>query len=639
MIPQFFRIAAGRFLVLLLAYFASRLFFLYWNLPTFAQVPRGDIVWSFIYGLRFDLAAIFITNIPVLLLWILPGNLQRHRWFRALEFSLFMLLNMVALGMNFADAEFVKFIGKRSSYDLLMISGDVQRHSLSILWTYRHFLVGLTVLAVVLFFSVPRFKAENPNRNESWLGWLGWRIVLVAIAAIGIRGGFQFKPLHPMHAYFTTKHQIGLLTLNTPFNFIKSKPRMGIERIRYFQDDAEAIRIANEATALSRPPLGVAKNWNVVFILLESFASEYTGAANNGQGYTPFFDELAKQAYYFKYNFANSHRSIEGLPAALCGLPGIMLEPIITSDFSNNRFDCLPKILSEKGYRTYFLHGAHNGSMHFDTFSKIAGFEKFVGLNEYPKNNPEDLDPYWGVLDEPMLQYAIKTLDESPKPAFVGVFTLSSHHPYYIPEKYKNKFPKGTLEIHESIGYTDHSLRQFFEVARTKDWYNNTVFVLTADHTQKSDRPEYADLLGGARVPLLIFVPGLKQPVPFSPERVTQHADIVPSVLDLLGVNKEDRLLTGHSVFDQKNDGFVYNYTSASYWYLDRRIFVDMGRPPQPTEANRHRLTFDLQKISDNEPDVQAGMLKLKAIVHYLNTGLINNSLHDWKKASEQRVK
>lgn len=639
MIPQFFRIAAGRFFILLLAYFVSRLFFLYWNAPLFAMVPRSDVIWSFIYGVRFDLAAILIVNIPMMLFWMMPAKWQNQRWFRFSEMALFMLLNTLALGMNIADAEFVKFIGKRSSYDLLLISGDVQRHSMSILWTYRYFVLGLTVLAGLLFILVPRFKDPGKNKNETWLAGLAWRFVFVLVAAIGIRGGFQFKPLHPMHAYFTTKHQIGLLTLNTPFNFIRTRPRLGIERIRYFQDDAEAIRLADEATALSRPPLGVAKNWNVVFILLESFASEYTGIANNGQGYTPFFDELAKQAYYFKYNFANSHRSIEGLPAALCGLPGIMPEPVITSDFSNNRFDCLPKILSEKGYRTYFLHGAHNGSMHFDTFSKIAGFEKFVGLNEYPKDNPEDLDNYWGVLDEPMLQYAIKTLDESPKPAFVGIFTLSSHHPYFIPEKYRGKFPKGTLEIHESIGYTDYALKRFFEVAKTKDWYNNTIFVLTADHTQKSDRPEYGDLLGGTRVPLVIFVPGLKQPVPFSPERITQHTDIVPSVLDLLGIQKDDRLLTGHSVFDEKNKGFAYNYTSASYWYLDNQIFVDMGRPPQPNEANRHRKTFDLEKISDMEPDVQAGMLKLKAIVHYLNNGLINNTLHDWKKASEQRVK
>src|SRR5262249_22600502 len=149
---------------------------------------------------------------------------------------------------------------------------------------------------------------------------------------------------------------------------------------------------------------------------------------------------------------------------------------VITSEFANNRYQCLPSILSGRGYSTYFLHGAHNGSMHFDTFSKIAGFETFVGLSEYPKGDPNDFDPYWGVLDEPILQYAIKVLDSAPKPAVMTVFTLSSHHPYYIPPQHKDRFPKGTLDIHESIGYADYSIQKFFETAKTRPWFNDTIF-------------------------------------------------------------------------------------------------------------------------------------------------------------------
>ncbi len=82
-----------------------------------------------------------------------------------------------------------------------------------------------------------------------------------------------------------------------------------------------------------------------------------------------------------------------------------------------------------------------------------------------------------------MLQYAAEVLDKAPKPAFLALFTLTSHHPYNLPEHFKGKFPKGTQPIYESMGYTDYSLRKFFETAEKKPWFNKTIFVLTADHT------------------------------------------------------------------------------------------------------------------------------------------------------------
>jgi phosphoglycerol transferase MdoB-like AlkP superfamily enzyme len=385
---------------------------------------------------------------------------------------------------------------------------------------------------------------------------------------------------------------------------------------------------------LSRPALAAAKGFNVVEIIIESFGSEYTGAANDFPGYTPFFDSLTKKGYYFKFNFANARRSIEGIPAVVCGLPAIMQEPIITSDFSSNRLDCLPKILAAQGYSTYFLHGAHNGSMHFDSFAHLAGFEHFVGLNEYPKGNPEDFDEYWGVLDEPMLQYAIRVIDEAPKPIMLGLFTLSSHHPYYIPPKYRGKFPKGTLEIHESIGYTDYALSKFIEVAATKPWFNHTIFVVTADHTQKQQHKEYSDLIGAWRVPLLIYVPGLeKQSLKVDPERITQHIDIQPSILDLLGMDPPDRLLVGKSVFDLGKPGQAYNFTNYSYWYLDKDVMVDFGRPPHPTDAFVHSRTWQMQKIPSDDARLLGPLNDLKAAVHYMNQGLIENSLYKWRSA------
>ncbi len=633
--PASLKIILQRILWLMFGYFICRAFFLVWNWNVYSDEPFKQLFLAFFYGMRFDLSAILFTNSILLLIWILPSRWLAKKPLRYFDLALFAILNWIAMGLSIVDAEFVKFIGKRTSYDLLMMGDDLQRHSLNVIWTYWPFCLGLTTLTAFLVWVMPRFREDPRDKLLKPVPWL-WRLAFLGLCVVGMRGGFQFKPLHPMHAYFSTRHEMGLLTLNSAFNFIKSPPRLEVQRQRYFTQDKEAITHLRDLTELSRPPLGVAKGWNVVVIILESFSLEYVGAANDYPGYTPFIDELAKMSFFFPLDFASARRSVEGLPAVLCGLPAMMAEPVITSDFSNNRFDCLPKVLGANGYSTYFLHGAHNGSMHFDTFSKIAGFENFVGLNEYPKDNKDDFDEVWGVLDEPMLQYAVKTIDEAPKPVMLSLFTLSSHHPYYIPPKYRGKFPKGTLEIHETIGYTDLALREFFKSAESKPWFNHTIFVVTADHTHKSDQKKYADLIGGWRVPLLIYVPGLSDPkVKAPPERITQQIDVAPSIYDLLGLNLPDHLLVGQSVFDQGKPGHAYNYTHYSYWYLDPELLVDFGRDPAPLKTYKHKGTYGIQELKPGEETLKAekALLDIKSVVHYMNEGLLRNSLHAWRKS------
>lgn len=634
MIPGFLRVTLQRLGLLLAAYAFTRAFFLLWNWDHYAQLPSSQLMLSFVHGARFDLSAILFTNIPLLLIWILPTSWLALRWVQRSEFALFMLINSACLGLNIMDSEYVKFIGKRNSLDLLLIREDVRRQGLVQILENWNLALGWITFCVLLAWVMPRFKWDTRERVLSPMFWLT-RVAFIGLAILGMRGGWQFKPLHPMHAYFTTSHELGLLTLNTPFNLLKSRPRGEVHRQRYFATDKEAIERLQKMTGLSRPPLGYAKGWNVVVFILESFSLEYVSIANDGKGYTPFMDELSKnpKAFFFPHNFANARRSIEGLPAVLCGMPAMMAEPIITSDFANNRLDCMPKVLGKNGYSTYFLHGAHNGSMHFDTFSNIAGFEHFIGLNEFPKDNPADFDEAWGVLDEPMFQYAAKKMGEASKPVLLSVFSLSSHSPYFIPPQHRGKFKKGTLEIHETIGYTDYSLREFFKTAEKESWFNNTIFIITADHTQKTDQPKYADLIGPWRVPFLVYIPGLEEGrVKVSPDRLTQHADIAPSVYDLIGLEVPDRLLVGQSIFDSAKPGRIYNYTSYGYWYMNPEVFLDFGRET-PYKASTHKNSYAIQETDPKSPAVEEAVLDLKAIVHYVNEGLLGNSLHTWKDA------
>jgi phosphoglycerol transferase MdoB-like AlkP superfamily enzyme len=147
-----------------------------------------------------------------------------------------------------------------------------------------------------------------------------------------------------------------------------------------------------------------------------------------------------------------------------------------------------------------------------------------------------------------------------------GIFTLSSHHPYTVPQELKGKFPLGTLPIHESIGYADYSLKMFFQEARKTDWYANTLFVITADHTSLSDIPEFQTKLSSLSIPILFFFPG-DSLLRGKSDVVTQQIDIMPSVLSLLGFDKLYFCL-GQNAFDTTANHFAVAFKFDQYQML-----------------------------------------------------------------------
>ena len=153
----------------------------------------------------------------------------------------------------------------------------------------------------------------------------------------------------------------------------------------------------------------------------------------------------------------------------------------------------------------------------------MAGFDKYYGKDEY--GNDTDYDGNWGIYDGPFFDFFKSELDGMPEPFLASFFSLSSHHPYVVPEEYEGKFDKGTLDIHESIMYSDHMLGKFFRDASGAEWFGNTLFVITADHTSMSYEKGYQTRSGIYAVPLVFYMPGKVEPGVM--EDIAQHTDIL----------------------------------------------------------------------------------------------------------------
>ena len=140
------------------------------------------------------------------------------------------------------------------------------------------------------------------------------------------------------------------------------------------------------------------------------------------------------------------------MSSVLAGIPSLK-DAFTSSPYSNQKIQSIVSVSNEMGYDTSFFHGAPNGSMGFQGFGNILGFQHYYGKDEY--NNDADFDGMWAIWDEPFFQYFARTLNQKKSPFMATMFSASSHHPFKVPEKHQGKFKKGPLEIHAPIQYTD----------------------------------------------------------------------------------------------------------------------------------------------------------------------------------------
>lgn len=586
-----------RLLFLLIPYSLLRVGFYFYHLNIYKQFTQEEIFESLLMGVRFDIAAIMMVNaVPILLSFIKTFNQK----FVTFERVIFILLNTAAIIVALDDYELFLFMGKRLSLDFFVITDDILAQLPQITRNYWYLpFVAISFGVGFYFFDKKIFSLKE--RKTTWFSYVTG-ILLVGISFIGIRGGLQHKSINVQSAFVQGKNELGHLVLNSPYHFLRTLKNAKMKPVKYFATDDEAKNIILNQREFRDGYQGQ-KNTNVVLIILESFSLEYIE-----KGYAPFLSELMKENTTFSHHLANGRRSIEALPSILCGLPSLLEEPISKSTYSGNKFSCFPKILKEAGYTNYFFHAGARGTMGFEAYTLANGFEKYFARDDY---GSKDFDGTWGTFDLPYLQYVAKNISEMKQPFLAGVFTLSSHQPYKIPDDLKDKFPKGNLEIHASIGYTDFALRKFFETVKNEPWFKNTVFIITADHTQKLESKKFQNLLGRYRVPLII-VGGEKVGL----EKVTQHSDIPKTVLDMVEVEGE-LPATSISVYSA-DKGAAINFADGSTYFLAT------GNTVYTLDK---KYSYDWENGSMIEAKDLPENPLLKAYLQYFLNGLINNNL------------
>ena len=558
----------------------TRLVFVWCNSSLYADhMSAGYLFQLLLAGLHFDRTAILYLNSWMILLFLLPLHWkENNRVVFRIARILYVVVNFIGIAANLCDCAYFPFTGKRTTFDVFREFSNegnfitIFLHAALPYW-YLFIVAALLVWVLWKLFVTPEIKLGKGWQNL-WSYYVGGVILLAVSAGLtvaGIRGGFTtaVRPITMSNANQYVDHAIDAgIVLNTPFCIFRS-----ISHSAFVEPDYMSMEEAEKLYSPVHEPSDSVqfRKMNVVILILESF-----GKQTMARGYMPFVEELSKKALSFEYSYATGRKSIDGMPSVLASIPSFV-EPFFLTQASLNDISGIAGELTKyKGYSSAFFHGAQNGSMGFQAFAKSSGFQKYYGRTEYNQDpryhGDEDFDGTWAIWDEEFLQYYCDKMSEMKQPFVTSVFTASSHTPYDLPERYKQRFPPTDPGIFAVTAYSDNAVRLFFEKAKKQPWYNNTLFVLTADHAQPYPvDPAFKSDIGRYKVPIVFFAPGMPELMTgVDRDRIISQADIMPTVLGILGYDHPYVAFGEDVLHTEAKQTCAFNYLneSACYQYL-----------------------------------------------------------------------
>lgn len=632
-----FAVMVYRIAIMMLIYSLLRVMFWLFNADLFSGLAWSRMGSLLCGGMRFDISALAYLNSPYLALFICGLWWKTSPAYQRLTDGVFYVANGLGITLNCIDFVYYRFILKRTTanvVDILKNEDNFLSLVAQMAADYWWVLVIALVMVVVMVAAV-RAVRPVPTPLKSKLGYMVLSVAVLAAASAltvaGMRGGFRHstRPITLSNAAaYTSSPEESWIVLNTPFCIIRTIGKKSFVRYDYFEAE-ECERYFNpyvEADTLAEDKQGISHK-NVVIFILESFSREFLGRFNphleqgHYEGYTPFLDSLAEHSLIFTNAYANGRKSIDAMPSVLASIPSLTM-PYVVSEYSNNKINSIASLLAPEGYTTSFFHGAPNGSMGFDAFARLAGFEHYVGRDEYA--NDDDFDGIWGIWDDRFMSFFADRLSHEREPFCTALFSLSSHHPYKVPRQYEGRFRKGPLPLEECIGYTDHALRLFFAKASREPWFDNTLFVITADHSITPEHAEYGTNANAFAVPIMFFCPSDSTLVG-EDSRLAQQADIMPSILAYLGYQKP-YVAFGVNLFDDRQERFVVNYLNGVYQiYMGNRIAYFDGQ----RLTGVYDMKADPMLTVNLLAEVDAGDMenKIKAYVEQYNSRMIDNRL------------
>ncbi len=514
----------------------------------FHDLALSKIIESLVYGIRYD-ASITVLLIAIFaIILLLPCKLTQHHRLRQVLAWLSFVVLVMAWAMNLVMLAYFGEVFRHAGKEALAATNEFKSFlsfAVGPFWYLTVFgVLGIAVMGWIwqkwIISAIPKIPVQKKWHIETTLS-LAAVVILVLFARGFMLSG---KSIGTIDAFKLGNEKAATLSINGTFNLFQTIRKANNQPIfKRFSDEEQAKHLKQQAFTNGDAYIRVLPKQNqvgknVVLIAVESLNFDaIDGLTGQKRGLTPFMDSLLLKSRYYTNFYSSGQRSIEGIQSILTSVPLLDDQPFLGFGLENSAISRLPQNLTQQQYQTTMTQASPRRSFYMDGIANSMGFEHYYGREDYPLLRQYPNPPAWG-WDYEAFMYLFQQLktEQQTKPGafFTFTFTASTHSPFKDPGKAFHVVPHVINDMagyHNTVRYFDWSLEQFMTAAAKEPWYQNTVFIITADHVLRAstDGDNWQESF---HIPLIIYSPD-GSIVAGKDERIASHYDIMPTVADL----------------------------------------------------------------------------------------------------------
>ncbi|EKD26995.1 MAG: Sulfatase protein [uncultured bacterium] len=610
-------------LVFLIYFFLARLILYIQYHDYFATLTFIQVIQGFINGIRFDLS-IFLTIIAILLLLInLPLKFaETKRWVNPFVWIMYFIACISFLFL-LGDVGYFEQVKRHIGGEIMVIANDLDFVMDMALTGYKkEILFYLTVCGIVFLLVRKILRIQILEAKYAFIKF----IIIILLLLIGTRGTFSRKSINIIDAFTSGNSILGNLSLNGLFTTFHAAMKTSDFKRDYFpaKEVYKILNLEDKEFPLikSYAKKDTNKKYNIILFLMESWDFRYVdsfGTKDKKFGVTPYFDAMVPKGIKFNNFYSFGQRSIEGVQSTLIGIPSLLGLPWMGNGLEVNNFTKIGSIAQEEGYSSILIQCFKRRSYRVDSIAKACGFQYYFAKEDIPTvykyNDPKAGKYGW---DYDTLMFFKDKIDSLPKPFLGCLMTGTTHGPFPRIDPKFEKYPHSPMTLGgflNTLCYADWSLHEFMSQAEKTDWFKDTIFIFTADHSLITFKN--AKFMDKFSIPLLIYAPYI-----FKPEvnnTVGSHLDIMPTLMDLMNSSHSFASI-GESLFRKKEQlAFV-----SDGLYIG--LITDKGFLTHSTER---RLSYGPLTSENNSNDYYNDMEKKMLAIYQLTYDLIESNKWD----------
>jgi phosphoglycerol transferase MdoB-like AlkP superfamily enzyme len=508
------------------------------------QAQASDIAGVFTIGFLYDVVTALYLFAPLALyLAIVPEKIYRARWHRGL---LAVLTTVTVFGLLYLGAvEYFFFDEFNARFNFVAVEYLIYPHEVFVnIWDSYPVAKVLAVAGLLTAISIWMLRGVFSAKEQAISG--RERVVAGAMLAVLLsvaHAGINFET-----GRYSDNRVVNELVLNGVYAFFSAAAHADLDYPAFYLtlSDEEADKRVREVVAPQGKFLsygehlerqvdarGANKPLNVIVLLEESLGAEFVGAYGDQRGLTPNLDRLARSSLMFEHAYATGTRTVRGMEAVTASFPPVPAESIVKRPGNAGLFNW-STVMSKNGYTPTFIYGGYGT---FDNMNAFFGSNGYKVIDRTDMDEPR-FENIWGVSDEDLFRNAIGVFDRqhaSAEKIFSVIMSTSNHKPFTFPEGVPGVPTEGGGRD-AGIRYADYAIGKFFEMARTRPWFDDTLFVIVADHGARVYGRENIPV-PTYEIPLLLYSP--KHLQPRHVQTLTSQIDVAPTVLGLLNIDYE----------------------------------------------------------------------------------------------------